>query len=111
LRAHRPESILAHPGQADITAHVDFEALALGAARAVPGIGISGPVGQGRWLDALGMGARAQALARNLSAQALDSHVAAYRRLTHPQEMGTLFKVLALHAPGCPPPGLAEGTR
>ena len=50
----------------------------------------------------------AQALANALSGPALDAHVAAHRRLTHPQEMGRLFKVLGLHAPGAaPPPGFA----
>jgi NADH dehydrogenase [ubiquinone] 1 alpha subcomplex assembly factor 7 len=106
LRNHAPDDILAHPGQADITAHVDFEALARAA---VPVTGCSGPVGQGQWLDALGISARAQVLARSLTGDALAAHVAAHRRLTHPQEMGTLFKVLALHAPGHPPPGMLDG--
>ncbi len=111
LRDHRTDPILAHPGQADLTAHVDFEALARAARIAVPRIGLSGPAGQGLWLEALGITPRAQALARNLAGPALDAHVAAYRRLTHPQEMGTLFRVLALHPPGHAPPGMAEQPR
>jgi SAM-dependent MidA family methyltransferase len=110
LRRHQPDDILAHPGEADITAHVDFEALARAARDACPGVGIAGPVGQGAWLERLGIGPRAQVLARGMTDAALATHLAAYRRLTHPQEMGTLFKVLALHAPGHPLPGLvADG--
>jgi NADH dehydrogenase [ubiquinone] 1 alpha subcomplex assembly factor 7 len=50
----------------------------------------------GRFLERLGITARAQALARDLHGPALDRHIAAHRRLTHPDEMGHLFKVRAL---------------
>jgi len=100
LRGHAPDDPLAHPGEADLTAHVDFEALA----RAAGGAAHTGLTAQGVLLERLGITARAQALARNLSGAALDSHLAAHRRLTHPREMGTLFRALALHAPGQPPP-------
>jgi SAM-dependent MidA family methyltransferase len=103
LRGHKPEHPLANPGLADLTAHVDFEALALAAAplrhtRICP---------QGVFLERLGITARAQALATALQGSALNSHIAAHRRLTHPQEMGSLFKVIGLHPNGtAPPPGL-----
>ena len=79
------------PGQADITAQVDFEALA----QATPSA-YSRVTPQGVWLERLGITARAQTLARGLSGDALDHHIQAHRRLTHPNEMGTLFKVMAL---------------
>ena len=48
---------------------------------------------------------------RGLSGDALASHIAAHRRLTHSEEMGTLFKALALVPPGAPlPPGFAPAT-
>ncbi len=59
---------------------------------------------QGVFLERLGITARAQALADDLTGAALEDHVAAHRRLTHPQEMGTLFKVVALFPTGAPPP-------
>ncbi len=103
LTDHAPTDPLANPGQADLTAHVDFEALAQAApcahTRLTP---------QGVWLERLGITPRAQALARNLSGAALDSHIAAHRRLTHPSEMGTLFKVLGLYPTGQPPPAGLE---
>ena len=102
LRDHTPVPVLDTPGQADLTAHVDFEALAQ-AARDV-GAGHSLLTPQGIFLERLGITARAQALARGLSGGALDSHIAAHRRLTHPEEMGNLFKVLGLFPRGTPPP-------
>jgi len=102
LRAHRPESPLAHPGEADLTAHVDFEALAHAGSAA--GASLSGLTPQGVLLERLGITARARALARGLAGSALASHIAAHRRLTHPQEMGTLFKAIALYPQACPPP-------
>ena len=102
VRAHAPADPFAAPGAADLTAHVDFGALAAAAvpAQATP------LVTQGAWLERLGITARAQSLATRLAGADLDQHIAAHRRLTHPDEMGTLFKVLGLHAPGFPsPPG------
>ena len=62
---------------------------------------------QGVFLERLGITARAQALAEDLTGPALETHIAAHRRLTHPEEMGDLFKVLGLYPPGGPlPPGL-----
>ena len=102
LRAHAPVDPLARPGEADLTAHVDFEALA----GATPSR-YSRLTPQGVFLERLGITARAQALAAKLSGEALEHHIAAHRRLTHGDEMGTLFKVLAFYPDGAaPPPGL-----
>ncbi|KIC50380.1 SAM-dependent methyltransferase [Tateyamaria sp. ANG-S1] len=103
LRNHEPVDPLADPGNADLTAHVDFEALCAAAAPAAH----SRVTPQGIFLERLGITARAQALAAKLDGPALEAHIAAHRRLTHPEEMGNLFKVLGLfpdHA--APPPGL-----
>lgn len=102
LAAHTPVGVLERPGQADLTAHVDFAPLAA-AARAA-GAAPAPLTPQGVFLQRLGITARAQALARGLSGPALEQHVAAHRRLTHPHEMGNLFKVLALRPEGRPPP-------
>ena len=102
LRAHRPVGVLEDPGACDLTAHVDFEALA----RAAPAAHTK-MTPQGIFLERLGITPRAQALAAGLSGANLDQHVAAHRRLTHPEEMGTLFKVMALYPhKASPPPGL-----
>ncbi len=102
LKAHQLVDPLATPGEADLTAHVDFGALAAarGPAEAAP------LTPQGVFLERLGITARAQALAAHLTGEALTSHIAAHRRLTHPDEMGRLFKCLALHPTStATPPG------
>ena len=104
MRGHAPADVLAEPGLADLTAHVDFEALA----RAASPCATSRLTDQGVLLERLGITARAQVLAGRLTGAALDAHIAAHRRLTHTHEMGRLFKALAIHAPGmAAPPGFA----
>ena len=104
LERHAPVDPFANPGTADLTAHVDFEALAQAAAR--DGIATSAMVPQGVFLERLGITARANRLARDLTGSALDAHVASHRRLTHPAEMGSLFKCLAMTpATAAPFPG------
>ncbi len=99
LHAHKKVDALHKPGQSDLTAHVDFEALVADLpcthSRITP---------QGIFLERLGITNRAQALAKNLSGAALEHHIAAHRRLTHPDEMGTIFKTLALFPKGANPP-------
>ncbi|KRW97368.1 class I SAM-dependent methyltransferase [Paracoccus sp. MKU1] len=98
LRRHRPEDVLANPGEADLTAHVDFAPLAL-AARAA-GARVSRMARQGDWLLRLGIAQRAERLAAAGDAGAM----AALHRLTAPDEMGHLFKVLAFWARHAPVP-------
>ena len=106
MRHHGFADPLAEPGLADLTAHVDFEALRL-AMETVPGVAVWGPVSQGVFLERLGITQRAATLARNLGGAELDLHVAAHRRLTHPDEMGSLFQCLsATPAASLPFPGL-----
>jgi SAM-dependent MidA family methyltransferase len=103
VRGHAPVDLLDEPGEADLTAHVDFEAVA----RAAAGLAASAPTPQGAFLERLGAVERARRLARGLEGAALEEAVAAHRRLTHPDEMGTLFKAMGLWEPGGPPlPGL-----
>ncbi len=104
LTNHAYADPLEAPGNADLTAHVAFGPLARAAAPAIA----SGPVPQGVFLERLGITARAQALAKGLGGAALEAHIAAHRRLTHPDEMGTLFKVMALTPEGAPAPPAME---
>jgi SAM-dependent MidA family methyltransferase len=105
VRGHRFADPLADPGEQDLTAHVDFAAVAR-AARAA-GAGVHGPVRQGEWLERLGIAARADALAAAHPDRAKEI-AAARRRLCNSSEMGALFKVIALTGGGWPAPaGLA----
>jgi len=103
LKSHQSVPVLAEPGHADITAHVDFEALA----QPSPGLRWAPMTPQGVFLERLGITQRAQALAPQFKGAALENHIAAHRRLTHPEEMGNLFKVLGVAPRAAPPlPGL-----
>lgn len=104
MQNHAPADPFTTAGAADITAHVDFEAIATAAAPAK----YTRLTPQGIFLERLGITQRAQTLATKLSGVALDEHVAAHRRLTHPAEMGSLFKVMGLYPDGAPPPAGLE---
>jgi SAM-dependent MidA family methyltransferase len=93
IRGHRYSYVLDHPGEQDLTAHVDFGALADAARRG--GAKVSRIASQGTWLETLGIGARAMALAAKNPADT-ESISAARRRLCDEGEMGRLFKVVAL---------------
>jgi SAM-dependent MidA family methyltransferase len=101
VRGHRFAPILADPGEQDLTAHVDFEALAK-AARA-GGVRATRVVSQGEWLERLGIVARADALMKSNPDRA-EELAAAVERLTSSESMGELFKVIAIHAPDWPDP-------
>ena len=106
VRDHRYHDVLEAPGTADLTAHVDFEMLARAAAEA--GARCFGPVPQGAFLERLGIGARAQALATGASPAQAEGIAAAYHRLVDADAMGTLFKALAIQdAALVDPPGFS----
>ena len=99
VRAHQKVDPFADPGLADLTALVDFAQLKQ---IALAGdVDCLGPMGQGDWLMALGIGERAATLARTDPGQA-QALMDALDRLVSPDQMGTLFKVLAYRGPGWP---------
>ncbi len=107
VRAHDYEDPLAAPGEADLTAHVDFAALAHVGVRA--GVRALGPVTQGAFLGRLGIGARAEILMKNAPPEVARDVKLALHRLTSPEAMGTMFKVLGyIHTAHEPPPGFAD---
>ncbi len=102
---------LAEPGEADLTAHVDFAALAR-AARA-QGAKVMGPVTQAHFLLQLGIERRAESLAKKATPEQAQSIYDALERLTGTQDarrhMGDLFKVMAVTHPDMPDlPGFFE---
>ena len=105
VRDHAYADPLDVPGEADLTAHVDFLALAKAAGRG--GATVWGVRDQGALLDWLGIRVRAAMLAKAQPERA-DEITTALDRLTGPQAMGTLFKALALSGDDIPPPGFAE---
>jgi NADH dehydrogenase [ubiquinone] 1 alpha subcomplex assembly factor 7 len=101
LQRHKKVDPLEAPGEADLTAHVDFARLARLAGEA--GLAVHGPVTQGDFLRALGIEVRAETLARANPAHA-ERLQRELKRLTHADEMGALFKVICLSSPNLPPP-------
>lgn len=93
---------LAAPGEADISAHVDFGALTV-AAKSV-GLPATPVTTQGYFLRHLGIEARAEMLTK-ANPQHAETVQAALERLTGKTQMGELFKVLCAHSPGLEPPG------
>lgn len=97
MKGHAFVDVLAEPGRADLTTHVDFTALgdafAAGGARCCP------LTTQGEFLNALGAAERTAMLRAQAKGAQMDSLEAGYQRLTGAEAMGSLFKVLCAVAP------------
>ncbi len=102
VKAHRPIDPLATPGEADLTAHVDFAALADAARHG--GARVYGPIPQGDFLRRLGAEARVAALRQNADSAQNRALVAGLQRLVDPAQMGTLFKAMCVADPAWPAP-------
>ena len=101
VKGHGFADPLDNPGEQDLTAHVDFEAIAH--ATKISGVIVSGPVSQGDWLQRLGIGKRAQSLIASNPDRRHDVEQAMHR-LCDREEMGELFKVMAIRSAGWPEP-------
>jgi len=99
VRGHRGAGILDRPGETDLSAHVDFAALA-----AAAGMPAFGPVPQGDFLRRLGISERARVLKRGATPEQVRVLDAALARLIAPDQMGTLFRVLAVGDDRSTPP-------
>jgi SAM-dependent MidA family methyltransferase len=103
VRRHGYADLLADPGMADLTAHVQFAALA-GKARA-GGFAVAGPIAQAEFLGRLGIAERTAKIMAANPARAAEIE-AATQRLMAPTGMGQLYKAIAVHSPGLSsPPG------
>ena len=102
VKGHKFHHILDSVGTADITAHIDFEAV-IRAARSV-GANIFGPIEQGIWLKRLGISVRGALLAKDQAPSVATELESGIRRLIEPNAMGALFKVVAIVHPGLPSP-------
>ena len=99
LQAHQKVGFFDHPGEADLTAHVDFETL--GNVAQQNGARLLGVEEQGHWLTAMGFDARSEALARQ-SPDKAEILTRQRERLTAPNQMGELFKVMGVASPNWP---------
>lgn len=94
VKNHTFHPVLREPGEADITAHVDFPSLADIARDA--GLLAFGPVTQGEFLIRMGAELRAQMLMNAAAPEQKEAILSGLKRLVSPQAMGDLFKVLAV---------------
>jgi NADH dehydrogenase [ubiquinone] 1 alpha subcomplex assembly factor 7 len=91
VRGHQGAGILDRPGETDLSAHVDFAALARAAKAPV-----FGPIAQGNFLRRLGILQRAESLKARANTSQRAAIDAALARLIASDQMGTLFRVLAV---------------
>ena len=102
VKDHEHISPLSFAGEADLTAHVDFEAVARAALAG--GSHAFGPLDQSQFLTRIGIGPRAERLVSANPVQE-ENIKEALDRLTSESRMGKLFKVMALAPAGATPPG------
>jgi NADH dehydrogenase [ubiquinone] 1 alpha subcomplex assembly factor 7 len=110
VRGHHGAAVLDRPGQTDLSAHVDFGALAASVAAASQAR-VFGPVGQGDFLKRLGILHRAETLRARASPAQRHAIDASLERLIAPDQMGTLFRVMAVGDDrSATPAGFSDGT-
>jgi SAM-dependent MidA family methyltransferase len=102
VRGHRFADVLADPGAADLSAHVDFADLKREAGAA--GLRAHGPMPQGEFLLKLGLAARRERLLQRATPAQAEAITSGAARLVDPRQMGVLFKALALTSAGIAPP-------
>ncbi len=102
IARHQFADVLARPGEADITSHVDFETVA--AAITAAGAKAYGPVTQGEFLTRMGLREREEMLRKRADARARIRLSKGAQRLVAGNQMGQLFKVLAVTHPDMPKP-------
>jgi NADH dehydrogenase [ubiquinone] 1 alpha subcomplex assembly factor 7 len=101
LKNHAPADPFRNPGEQDLTAHVNF--LELANLARMRHLRVDGPVEQGAWLQNLGIDARAHMLSMASPERSEDIH-AMRDRLVQSEQMGSLFKVLAVSSSDWPIP-------
>lgn len=107
VRGHAFWPPLAAPGKADITAHVDFEALGQAALEA--GAAVYGPLAQGAFLERLGLTVRVERLCKGLTPEQAEDIRSGAHRIAAPSEMGEIFKAVCFSSPNLAPPAGFEG--
>jgi NADH dehydrogenase [ubiquinone] 1 alpha subcomplex assembly factor 7 len=102
VRGHHFADVLADPGTADLSAHVDFGDLKRVAVAA--GLKAHGPMPQGEFLLKLGLAARRERLLQRATPTQAEAIASGAARLVDPRQMGVLFEALALTSAGLAPP-------
>jgi SAM-dependent MidA family methyltransferase len=106
VMAHDFTDPLEKPGEADLTAHVDFDQL--GKVAMGHGLRIHGPLPQGEFLLALGLKERCERLMAEADVKMRETLSTGAKRLADPAQMGDLFKVMALTSNNLTPPPFTD---
>ncbi len=106
VKAHEFSDPLAMPGEADLTAHVDFAEL--GGTAVKNGLQVHGPIPQADFLNALGLRERCARLMEKAPEKDRELIASGAKRLADRAQMGEHFKVMALTSEGLTPPPFAE---
>jgi len=96
IRSHKyipQDHLLEYPGEADLSAYVNFQALAH-VARKTPNVQAYGPIPQGLFLESMGMNTRLEALWQVADSETRKRLESEYLRLVSPDEMGEIYKVM-----------------
>jgi SAM-dependent MidA family methyltransferase len=99
IKAHKRVSPFSEPGQVDLSADVDFMAIAEASMMASEGIEVHGPITQADFLETMGIRHRAEHLARKVTDETKKQEIEkSWRRLVDkgPGGMGKLYKALAI---------------
>jgi NADH dehydrogenase [ubiquinone] 1 alpha subcomplex assembly factor 7 len=106
IRAHKPVSPFTAPGLVDISADVDFLALAETALSSSPGVEVHGPVEQAFFLSTMGIKERAERLVRKAKQDGAGADIeetinrldVGWKRLVDrgPTGMGRIYKAMAI---------------
>ncbi len=99
---HKFADVLQNPGEQDLTAHVNFSSLAHIARQT--GAQVFGAISQAQFLTGMGIDARVAALTKTTTAAQTHDIKTAAHRLIAAEQMGTLFKVMAITASNNAPP-------
>ena len=103
VSGHRHADVLERPGEVDLTVHVDFGALRHMALS--HNTRVLGPVGQGEFLQTLGIDMRAAQLKHHATPEQAKAISDGLYRLIDHAEMGALFKAMAIVGPNAEMPG------
>ncbi|RHY42733.1 hypothetical protein DYB34_012084 [Aphanomyces astaci] len=95
IQHHQFVSVLREPGDVDLSIDVDFNTLKR-YATAEPNVRAYGPIGQGLFLKEMGIEHRMAALFQHASEETQENIYDAYERLVNPDQMGSIFKAMAL---------------
>ena len=100
VRQHRYASVLEHPGEADLTAHVDFETFRRHCVERK--LAVDGPITQAQFLLNLGLAERSQKLMSTARPEEIGLIEAGVQRIADPFGMGGRFKVICVRSPNVP---------